>query len=86
MKCVGVSELKARLREYLRQVRRGRTLTVMDRDTPIARMVPYTPESEPLRVRRPLGRYASLQSVPLPRPMEMGVDIVTLLMEERGKV
>ena len=86
MKSVQISELRTRLSEYLRQVRLGRTLTVMDRDTPIARIVPYTPEAEPLRVRRPLGEYASLQSVPLPRPMKIGVDIVTLLMEERGKV
>ena len=83
MKAVRIAELKARLSEHLRRVRRGHPLTVMDRDTPIARIVPYTQEAEPLKVRRPLRRYASLQEVPLPRPWKVRVDIVALLMEER---
>ena len=36
MRKVGVAALKARLSEYLREVRRGRTVIVVDRDTPIA--------------------------------------------------
>ena len=38
---VGIAELKARLSEHLRAVRKGRTVTVLDRDTPVARIVPY---------------------------------------------
>jgi len=79
---VGIAELKARLSEYLRRVRRGHSLTVLDRDRPIARLVPYV-ESEPLRVRQPLGRAASLQDVPLPPPIQLDGDIVELLLEER---
>ncbi len=79
---VGIAELKARLSEYLRRVRRGHSLTVLDRDTPIARLVPYV-ESEPLRVRQPLGRAPSLQEVPLPPPIHLDGDIVELLLEER---
>jgi prevent-host-death family protein len=41
MSDVGIAELKARLSEHLRTVRNGGTLTVLDRDTPIARIVPY---------------------------------------------
>ena len=37
MKSVGIAELKARLSEHLKSVRRGRTLTVLDRETPVAR-------------------------------------------------
>src|SRR5207244_4161099 len=36
MDTVGIAELKARLSEHLRAVRRGRTLTVLDRDRPVA--------------------------------------------------
>ena len=36
---VKISELKARLSEHLRHVRRGHTITVMDRDTPVAEIV-----------------------------------------------
>ena len=83
MKNVRIAELKARLSEHLRHVRRGHTLTVLDRDTPIARIVPYAPEPESLMVRRPLRRYSSLQRVPLPPPSKLKVDVVDLLLEER---
>jgi prevent-host-death family protein len=78
---VRIAELKARLSEYLRRVRRGHTITVLDRETPVARVVPYT-EPEPLGVRDPLGR-RRLQQVPLPPPLKLDVDVVELLLEER---
>ena len=40
MKQVGITELKARLSEYLRAVRNGETITVTDRETPVAQIVP----------------------------------------------
>jgi hypothetical protein len=55
----------------------------MDRDTPIARLVPYAPEGEPLTIRQPMGKYPSLQSVPLPPPVQLPMDVVSLLLEER---
>ena len=36
MKEVRIAELKARLSEYLRAVRRGETIAVLDRETPVA--------------------------------------------------
>jgi prevent-host-death family protein len=80
---VKVAELKARLSEYLRWVRRGRSLVVMDRDTPIARIVPYEGGTPSLRIRRPPPGALRLQDVPLPPPLETDVDIVALLLEER---
>jgi prevent-host-death family protein len=78
---VRIAELKARLSEYLRRVRRGHTITVLDRETPVARMVPYT-EHDALSVREPLGR-RRLQRVPLPPPLKLKLDVVALLLEER---
>jgi len=83
MKNVRIAELKARLSEHLRHVRRGHPLTVMDRDTPIARIIPYEEGGEGLRIRHPLGKYRSLQRIPLPPPLKLGVDVVSLLLEER---
>jgi hypothetical protein len=40
MRKVGIADLKAHLSQHLRKVRGGRTLTILDRDTPIARIVP----------------------------------------------
>ena len=82
MKHVKIAELKAKLSEYLRYVRSGRELTVLDRDKPIAKITPVSSGAS-LRVREPLGRYRGLQSVPLPRALRVDVDIVALLMEER---
>jgi len=83
MKVVRIAELKARLSQYLREVRRGHTLTVMDRQTPVASLIPYAPAGEPLRVRAPLGRFPSPQDVPLPPPLVLEADVVKLLLEER---
>jgi len=38
---VGIAELKGKLSEYLRAVRRGGEVVIKDRETPIARLVPY---------------------------------------------
>jgi len=79
---VGVAELKARLSEYLRRVRRGETITVLDRETAIARIVPLA-DSDPLSVRAPSGSVTRIQDVTLPPPLELDVDVLELLREER---
>ena len=79
-KTVKVAELKARLSEFLRAARGGRPVTVCDRDTPIARLVPYTDAAEPLVVRRASRR---LHSVPLPRPIGRRIDSLAALLDER---
>src|SRR4030042_1439840 len=40
MKRVGMADLKAHLSGHIRTVRKGETLLVMDRGTPVARIVP----------------------------------------------
>jgi prevent-host-death family protein len=79
-KTVKVAELKARLSAYLRGARRGHPVTVCDRETPIARLVPYETEGEPLKVRRPIR---TLHAVPLPPPLGRPVDSLLALLEER---
>lgn len=49
MTMVRIADLKARLSEHLRRVRQGHTLTVLDRDTPVARIVPWTVEALEIR-------------------------------------
>lgn len=82
MKTVGVAELKARLSEYLRSVRKGHDVTVMDRDQPIARIVPYETQSA-LTVREPLTEYRTLGDIPLPPPAALQVDAVEVLLADR---
>ncbi len=79
-KQVKVAELKARLSAYLKAVRRGEPVTVCDRDTPIARLVPYRPAGEPLAVREPVR---ALDAVTLPAPLKRPVDSLAVLLEGR---
>lgn len=78
----GIAELKARLSEFLRYVKKGQSVTVYDRDTPVARLVPLD-ASDLLSSRPPTGEYSSLQNVPLPPPLSVDVDVLELLREER---
>lgn len=83
MSNVRIADLKSRLSEYLRKVKSGRSLTVLDRDTPIARIVPYEEDGASLKVRRPVSGSPKPARIPLPPPLRVRVDIVKLLLEER---
>jgi prevent-host-death family protein len=83
MKRLKIAEFRARLSEFLRAVRRGESLVVMDRETPIAHVVPFASEGANLTVRRPAGKHASLHKVPLPPRLKVKGDVVALLLEER---
>jgi len=80
---VRIADLKSHLSQYLRNVRRGRTLTVLDRDTPIAKIVPYGENGSLLNVRTPIQGSPKLYKIPLPPPLKLRKDIVNLLLEER---
>ncbi len=84
MKSVGIAELKAKLSEHLRLVRRGVSVTVLDRKHPVARIVPYDRDTEGLQIRRPPAESAKPCQVPLPAPTDITVDIVQLLLDDRG--
>lgn len=80
MKGIGIADLKARLSEHLRSVRKGRTLTVLDRDTPVARIVPYA--ADPVEVRRATRR---LRDLTLPPPPSTQTDSLTILLDDRRR-
>lgn len=82
MKQVRIAELKARLSEYLRLVRRGESIAVLDRETLVAQIVPVGHRSL-LRVRKPAPGTPAPNRVPLPKPAKLNVDVVQLLLEER---
>lgn len=83
MSAVRISDLTSRLSEHLRKVRAGRTITVLDRDMPIARIVPYEEQGGPLSVRSPLPGAPRLRQVRLPPLLRLRADILELLLEER---
>jgi prevent-host-death family protein len=64
MRQTNVSDLKARLSEYLAAVRNGETVVVHDRRTPIARLVPFEQQADELQVAEPT------------RPLRRGVALI----------
>jgi prevent-host-death family protein len=80
MSDVRIADLKARLSEHLRTVRNGGTLTVLDRDTPVARIVPYA--TQPLEIRKAKRRLRDLKLPPRPAKR---TDSVSLLVEDRRR-
>jgi antitoxin (DNA-binding transcriptional repressor) of toxin-antitoxin stability system len=82
MKRVRIAELKSRLSEHLRAVRGGETIAVLDRETPVAQIVPVR-ERAPLRVRKPAPSTPAPNRVRVPKPLKLSIDVVQLLLEER---
>ncbi len=80
MSDVRIADLKARLSEHLRSVRNGGTVTVLDRDTPVARIVPVT--APPIEFRKAKRSLRDLK-VP-PRPAKR-TDSAALLVEDRRR-
>ena len=78
---VKVSELKARLSGYLAQVRRGETVTVCDRRTPIAKLVPFDDDPGGVEVREPIDASGL---PPAPRiDLQKRIDVLALLLADR---
>jgi prevent-host-death family protein len=80
MSNVRIADLKARLSEHLRSVRNGGTVIVLDRDTPVAQIVPYAAPS--LEVRKASRRLRDLKLPPKPGKR---TDSVTLLIDDRRR-
>ena len=79
---VRIADLKARLSEHLRAVRAGESIAVLDRDTPIAQLIPVR-EPAALRVRKPAPGSQPLHRIKVPKRATLNVDVVDLLVEER---
>ena len=86
MKQVRIADLKAHLSEYLHRARDGETITVCDRDTPVALLVPVPSKPPRLKTRPPLpgsGKWYEVKVDPL--PPEVVDRIMRDFFEEREK-
>ena len=77
-----IARLKARLSYYLSQVRQGQVVLVLDRKTPIAKVVASGP-TEKILVSEPRLSAGALKGVRYP-VIKSKTDAVRLLAEERG--
>jgi prevent-host-death family protein len=80
MSKVGIADLKAHLSEHLRKVRGGHSLTVVDRNTPVARIVPFDTET-PLEVRRATRKPGDLRLPPAP---SVPTNSLSVLLKDRA--
>jgi prevent-host-death family protein len=83
MSNVSIADLKARLSHYVGLARRGRMVTVTNRDIPVARLVPLEEKRGALVVHRPEAGAPAPAKVKLPPPLRTKRDIVEILLEER---
>jgi len=93
MKNARISELRDKLSEYLAQVRKGETVIVYDRDTPIARIDPIAaatgdvPELVQEAYRRGIATPPKIRDgkrLPMPPPKpKKPLDLLEALLEER---
>jgi len=82
MRSVGIAELRSQLSRYLRDVQRGESVLVVDRETPIARLTPFEAGddfaiSPPVLAKIPVGKL----EMPVCPPVH--VDVVELLLADR---
>ena len=81
MKTMRISYFKAHISEQLRKVRKGARIVISDRDTPIAEVLPYRPESTSISVRGPL---VTPFAAP-PSSLKIDHDPIEYLLEDRGR-
>lgn len=86
MKRIGIADLKAHLSGHLRTVKKGETLVVMDRGTPVARIVPAGDLRGGLVTRSPTRDLASVRQIlkRLP-PLDLPVESLSMLLEDRKR-
>ncbi len=82
---VGVRELRDQLSRHLAEVRQGRTVTVTDHGSPIARIVPVQrlTKLEQLRAEGRIQR-ARTRKQPAPAPLATAGTVSDLIDEQRG--
>ena len=86
MKKVGIADLKAHLSGYLRTVKKGETLLVVERGTPVARVVPAADLRGGVVTRPPTRDLSSVKKMlkRLP-PLALPVDSLAILLEDRTR-
>lgn len=79
---VKIADLKARLSAHLRIVRAGGSLTILDRSTPVARIVPMTETRDDLVIRPAIRTWSQVRLPPRVK-LPPGFDSTALLRELR---
>lgn len=86
MKKVGVADLKAHLSGHLRAVKKGETLIVVERGTPVARVVPATELRSGIVTRPPIRDLSAVRRMLKALPsLALPISSLTILLEDRKR-
>jgi len=82
MNTVNIANLKAKLSHFLRRVRNGDTIIVLDRHVPVARIVPHEPDTDDDAVpsRKPAALLSDFRIPPKPLCSSGSLEV---LLEQR---
>jgi len=84
MKSAQIAELKARLSHFLRLVRRGEEIVVLDRREPIAKLIRFSGDGRSqLTIRKPSKDPALLSKLRFEPVKDKRIDSLAFLLEER---
>lgn len=83
MRSVKIAELKSQLSRHLRDVQKGESLIVLDRETPIARVIPID-AGDDVTITLPASGAPPVGKIKLPVPPRIAVDVVELLLADRS--
>jgi prevent-host-death family protein len=85
MKQIKVSEFKAKLSHFLRLVKKGQGLVIVDHNLPVARVSQIT-EDEEVEITIPsLSIKDVLSGMPALPPSDIATDSLAILVEERRR-
>ncbi len=79
-----ISELKAKLSAYIARARRGDSIVIMDRETPVAKLVPWDDQSSLPTIRAATAPASSVRQRSKVRLLKP-IDSLALLSEDRDE-
>ena len=84
MRTVNIATLKAKLSYYLGQVRGGGEFLVLDRKTPVARIIPSGGADQGLVIRKAPKSPSAIGKIRIP-PLGRKIDSTRMLREDRNR-
>lgn len=84
MKSVKIAEFKSKLSAYIRLIRKGFELVVTDRETPVARVIPFEEPDEEAVISEPIVKSSLLNRLSYPRSKKK-INTLAILREERKR-